>query len=516
MLAATVSTDCVLFRSEFGVHLEHSDKSPKHWNGDALVIFARACKDGQVLLGEDGEAVDLALGGALKALVRQEDFKAKEGSAKSFHMFNAGAAQRVVVVGLGSAEKADWRLAGAVAAGQLRDMRGGSAGFACVRDAPTQELAEGVLLGLHTDRRFKGSKTDDKDVSANGPHTVEFLGDGRAGDATCIDRAKAIASGVNFTRELVNGPANYVTPLSLADAAVDLAARTKLSATILDEAQCEAMGMGSFLAVARGSDVPARLIHLKYTPKGGSPSKRIAVVGKGITFDSGGYNLKAGPGSMIESMKFDMGGAATTLGAAAAIAQLEPDNVEVHFIVPTCENMINGKAFRPGDIITAMDGTTIEVNNTDAEGRLILADALLYCQDQGVSEVVDVATLTGACMVALGQNITGLWSNSDTLAQELQTASKTANEKLWRMPLEESYFEGLKSDLADMKNTGPRFGGAITAALFLQKFVKEGTSWAHLDIAGPVWAEKASGLNREAGGTGCMVRTLVEYAERSR
>merc|ERR1719436_1578972 len=184
-------------------------------------------------------------------------------------------------------------------------------------------------------------------------------------------------------------------------------------------------------------------------------------------------------------MKFDMGGAAATLGAAASIALLKPSGVEVHFVIATCENMISGNpgALRPGDIITAMDGTTIEVNNTDAEGRLTLADALLYCQDQGATEVVDVATLTGACMVALGQGIAGMWSNSDSLAGRLEAASKNSGEKLWRMPLEDSYFEGMKSDFADMKNTGPRFGGAITAALFLKKFIHKDTEWAHLDIA---------------------------------
>jgi len=236
-----------------------------------------------------------------------------------------------------------------------------------------------------------------------------------------------------------------------------------------------------------------------------------------LTFDSGGYNLKAGAGSMIEMMKFDMGGAAATLGAAAAVGQLKPKGVEVHFVIATCENMISGKpgSLHPGDIITAMDGTTIEVNNTDAEGRLTLADALLYCQEQGVTEVVDIATLTGACMVALGEGIAGMWSNCDDLAGRIDGSSKAAGEKLWRMPLEDSYFDGLKSDFADMKNTGPRFGGAITAALFLQKFVKKDVKWAHLDIAGTVWSDKPKSSNENAtGGTGSMVKTITELIKR--
>merc|ERR1719160_1771582 len=191
--------------------------------------------------------------------------------------------------------------------------------------------------------------------------------------------------------------------------------------------------MGLFLAVGRCSNLPSKLIHLTYTPPGGEVKRKVGIVGKGLTFDSGGYNIKAGAGSMIEMMKQDMGGSAATLGAAAAIAELKPKNVEVHFVVAACENMISGNdgALRPGDIITAMDGTTIEVENTDAEGRLTLADAMLYCQKQGVTEMVDIATLTGACMVALGNEVSGMWSNSDALAKHLEDSSKKAGEKIW-------------------------------------------------------------------------------------
>jgi len=371
-------------------------------------------------------------------------------------------------------------------------------------------------LGLHSDQRFRGTKTPNKDKASKGPDTVDLIGGALKADSTAaaVEKAKAIADGVIFARELVNGAPNIVTPPNLASAAEDLARQLGLTAEILDEAQCEELGMGSFLAVGRASNLPSKLIHLTYSPEGGA-SRKVGIVGKGLTFDSGGYNIKAGAGSMIEMMKMDMGGSAATLGAAAAIARLRPKDVEVHFVIATCENMISGNpgALRPGDIITAMDGTTIEVNNTDAEGRLTLADALLYCQGKGVTEVVDIATLTGACMVALGQGISGMWSNSDDLAGRLEEASKRAGEKLWRMPLEDSYFEGLKSDFADMKNTGPRFGGAITAALFLQKFVHKETKWAHLDIAGTAWAEKPKGVHPAAGGTGEMVRTLTALVQ---
>jgi leucyl aminopeptidase len=218
-------------------------------------------------------------------------------------------------------------------------------------------------------------------------------------------------------------------------------------------------------------------------------------------------NIK-GAGSGIETMKMDMGGAAATLGAAKAIGQIKPD-VEVHFVSAVTENMISGQAMHPGDILTASNGKTIEVNNTDAEGRLTLADALVFTEKLGVDAIVDLATLTGACIIALGNDIGGLWATDDALASQLKTAAAAAGEKFWQMPLEEKYFDGLKSPIADMKNTGPRPGGSITAALFLKQFVKE-TPWAHLDVAGPVWTEKEDGLNN-TGATGFPVRTLVNW-----
>lgn len=508
--------DSILFREQAGPKVELTPTRADQWRGHTLVLFVRAKAEGEegpLELGRIGEAVDTGLEGALREFVEEESFDGKEGTSKVLQTFGKDY-KRVALVGLGSAgkEATDWRLAGATAAGTLSSLKKGSAGLACVDGVQVQPLVEGMLLGLHKDKRFLGSKTPDKDKIAGGPSSLELLGAFPAGSNAAVEKAEAVASGVIFARELVNGAPNIVTPPNLAAAAEDMASRLGMTSKILDEKECEALGMGSFLAVGRASDLPAKLIHLTYSPAGGEASRKVGIVGKGLTFDSGGYNIKAGAGSMIEMMKFDMGGAAATLGAAAAVARLKPKDVEVHFVIATCENMISGNpgALRPGDIITAMDGTTIEVNNTDAEGRLTLADALLYCQDQGVTEVVDIATLTGACMVALGQGIAGMWSNSDDLAGRLEQRSKACGEKLWRMPLEDSYFEGLKSDFADMKNTGPRFGGAITAALFLQKFVRKETSWAHLDIAGTVWADKPGGTNPATGGTGSMVRTLTD------
>ncbi|KAF2616661.1 hypothetical protein F2Q68_00042019, partial [Brassica cretica] len=295
----------------------------------------------------------------------------------------------------------------------------------------------------------------------------------------------------------------------LADEAAKVASTYSdvFTANILNEEQCRELKMGSYLAVAAASANPPFFIHLVYRPPSGDVKTKLALVGKGLTFDSGGYNIKAGPGSSIELMKFDMGGSAAVLGAAKAIGEIKPPGVEVHFIVAACENMISGTGMRPGDVITASNGKTIEVNNTDAEGRLTLADALVYACNQGVDKIVDLATLTGACVIALGTSMAGIYTPNDELATEVIAASEKSGEKLWRMPLEESYWEMMKSGCADMVNTGGRAGGSITAALFLKQFVSEKVQWMHIDMAGPVWNEK------KKSGTGFGVATLVEWVQ---
>ena len=303
-------------------------------------------------------------------------------------------------------------------------------------------------------------------------------------------------------------PPNVVTPAALAESAATIARDFGLQLKVLERADCEALGMGSYLAVAQGSDLPPKFIHLTYSPQG-EVKRRLVLVGKGLTFDSGGYNLKTA-GSQIDMMKFDMGGSGAVLGAMRAIAELKPAGIEVHMLVAACENMISGGAIHPGAIVTASNGKTIEINNTDAEGRLTLADALVYACKLEPDAVVDLATLTGACVIALGEEIAGLWSPSDTLAEALVQAGEDGGENLWRMPLRASYRAGLKSGLADMKNTGPRPGGSITAALFLQDFVNKEIPWAHMDIAGTVWSDKGRGLD-PAGATGFGVRTLVNW-----
>jgi leucyl aminopeptidase len=475
------------------------------WAGDALAV---GLFENQLELSDEFAALDEKLAGTLKELIAETEFKAKPGSSAATRVGGTGEVRKIILVGLGKAEELKLeglRRAGGAAAKAAKKERCKTVGvyLPSVSEnamGSAQAIAEGIQLALYQDTRFKS----EPDETGNKVEQVHLLGYG--GQDAALVRAQQIVSGVILARELVAAPANIVTPITLAETAQAIAQEHGLEVEILEREDCEKLGMGAFLGVAQASDLPPKFIHLTYKPEG-TPRRKVAIVGKGLTFDSGGLNIK-GAGSGIEMMKTDMGGAGATLGAAKAIAQIKPD-VEVHFISAATENMISGHAIHPGDILTASNGKTIEINNTDAEGRLTLADALVFTEKLGVDAIVDLATLTGACVVALGDDIAGLWSPDDALATELLNASEPAGEKLWRMPMEEKYFEGMKSVVADMKNTGPRMGGAITAALFLKQFVKE-TAWAHLDVAGPVWTDKENGYNG-AGATGYGVRLLVNW-----
>lgn len=480
------------------------DQPRLDWTGDALAI---GLFEDAVELTGDLAQLNEKLGGVLSELIAETEFKGKEGSTAWTRLGVKASVRKVIFVGLGKPEAVEldiWRRVSATVARWAKKENKTLAISLPVYDsdpsATAQAIAEGVELALHQDNRFK-SEPEDRGLKLE---RVDLLG--LSGQEAAIARAQAISAGVILARELVAAPANAVTPITLAETAQQIASEYGLTLEILEKEDCEKLGMGAFLGVAQASDLPPKFIHLTYKPDG-TPRRRLAIVGKGLTFDSGGLNIK-GAGSGIETMKMDMGGAAATLGAAKAISQIKPD-VEVHFISAATENMISGRAMHPGDILKASNGKTIEVNNTDAEGRLTLADALVFAEKLGVDAIVDLATLTGACVIALGDNIGGLWSPDDTLASNLTKAAELAGEKFWRMPLEEKYFEGLKSQIADMKNTGPRPGGAITGALFLKQFVKD-TPWSHLDIAGPVWSDKENGYNN-AGATGYPVRTLVNW-----
>src|SRR5579883_2563875 len=481
------------------------DTSFLEWSGDGLAI---GLFEDDVELTGDLASLDEKFAGSIKELIAEEEFKAKPGSSIATRVGSGSSVRKVLLVGLGKKEalKLDTlRRAAAAAARLAKKQKSKTLGISLPvwnNDAAltAQVLTEGVHLALYQDNRFK-SEPEDK-----GPQVeqVDLLGLG--GQEAAITRANQISSGVILARQLVAAPANSVTPITMAETAAAIASEHGLQLEVLEREDCEKLGMGAFLGVAQASDLPPKFVHLTYKPEG-TPKRKLAIVGKGLTFDSGGLNIK-GAGSGIETMKIDMGGAAATLGAAKAIGQLKPD-VEVHFISAVTENMISGHAVHPGDILTASNGKTIEVNNTDAEGRLTLADALVFAEKLGVDAIVDLATLTGACVIALGDEIAGLWSSDPAIATQLTQAGELAGEKIWQMPMEEKYFDGLKSPIADMKNTGPRPGGSITAALFLKQFVKE-TPWAHLDVAGPVWTDKENGYN-SPGATGYGVRTLVNW-----
>ncbi|MEL4898384.1 leucyl aminopeptidase [Crocosphaera sp. Alani8] len=475
------------------------------WSGDAIAL---GLFENETALTGELSQLNEKTGGILAELIEEAEFEGKSGSKAVTRLGSGSPIRKLILVGLGKKDQLSLdtlRLGAAVVARVGKQEKAKSLGisFPAVnedKEKTTAAIAEGIILSLHQDNRFK-SEPEDKPSKLE---TIDILGFGEQKEA--INQAQTLASGVILARELVAAPANSIDPVTFAETAQTLATDYGLEIEILEQEECEKRGMGAFLGVAKASDLPPKFIHLTYKPTV-TPKRKLAIVGKSLTFDSGGLNIK-GAGSGIETMKMDMGGGAATLGAAKAIAQLKPD-VEVHFVCAATENMISGRAMHPGDILTASNGKTIEVNNTDAEGRLTLADALVFAEQLEVDAIVDLATLTGACIVALGNNISGLWSTDETLTEQITTASEAAGEKFWVMPMEEKYFEGLKSPIADMKNTGPRAGGSITAALFLKQFIKE-TPWAHLDIAGPVWADKESGVNN-AGATGFPVRTLVNW-----
>lgn len=484
--------------------IQISNRSLLDWNGDALAIgFLGEITEISGKLAE----LDQKLDGTISELIKETEFKGEANITVMARVGSKNPVRKIILVGLGKPEDISlntFRTAGGAIARIAKQEKVKTLAIALKSDdyednLIAQVITEGVSLALHTDNRFKSENKDELKLE-----TVELLD--LVAESAVIEKAQKIVSGVILARELVNAPANEINPLTMAEMAQDLAKEYGLELKILEAEECTKLGMGAFLGVAKASDLPPKFIHLTYKPQG-TAKRKLAIIGKGLTFDSGGLNIKVS-GSGIETMKMDMGGAAATFGAAKAIAQLQPD-VEVHFISAVTENMISGKAMHPGDILTASNGKTIEVNNTDAEGRLTLADALVYTDKLGVSAMVDLATLTGACVVALGNDIAGMWTKNAELASELKIASETAGEKLWQMPMEAKYFEQLKSPIADMKNTGSRAGGSITATLFLEQFVKD-TPWVHLDIAGPVWTEKPDNINNE-GGTGFGVRTLVNW-----
>ncbi len=465
-------------------------------------------------------AADAALGGALGKEIRDLSFEGKLGETLVLATLGTLPAARVALAGLGSRETFSAETVRRVAASVVRRFRGGGVGrIATVLHGAgigglgpgeaAQALAEGALLA---DYHFKKHRTPQKGLKRGIEELViveREAAKARQAEAG-VARALLASAAAVVARDLVNEPASICTPAHLADHAQALAKGSgRITAKVFDRAEAERRGMGAFLAVARGAGEEPRFIHLTYRPKGKS-KRRIALVGKGITFDSGGLQIK--PDHGMASMKTDMAGAAAVLGVFSALPTLSPD-VEVHGIIAATENMPGPMAYKPGDVVRAMDGTTIEIGHTDAEGRVTLADSLSYAAALKPDLIVDLATLTGAAMSALGEEIAALMANDAKLGDRLKKAAAESGERLWELPLAPEYRDLVKGTAGDLSNSGSvRYGGAITAGLFLEHFVK-GTPWAHLDIAGPAWAEREFAPYLQKGGTGYGVRTLLRFLQ---
>jgi len=465
-------------------------------------------------LSDAARAIDTASGGFVAGVLRRGDLEAKPGATLMLHQVPKVPAERVLLVGLGKEKdfhEAPYRTALVAAVKALR-ATGAADAFLCLTDLAlkrrgTAWKVEQAVIAV-TDGAYRFDRMKSKPDPRKAPLERVALHVSGRGDAkeaaAAIAKASAIGAGMSFAKDLGNLPGNICTPSYLADQAVALGKEHRLKVEVLDRKQIEKLGMGAFLAVAQGSREPPRFIVMEWN--GGKKGERpVALVGKGITFDTGGISIK--PAAEMDEMKFDMCGAASVLGTLKAAALMDlPMNVVG--VVPTTENMPGGNAIKPGDIVTTMSGQTVEILNTDAEGRLILCDALTYVEKYRPSAVIDIATLTGAMVIALGNVATGLFANSDPLAREVLQAGDDAWDRAWHMPLWDDYQEQLKSNFADFPNIGSRAGGSITAACFLSRFTKA-YPWAHLDIAGTAWKSGA-----EKGATGRPVALLSHFLAR--
>ena len=458
-----------------------------------------------IVVGEGTDAASLgkALGTTLNDALKDGDLVYKAGRCLYLHRVTGVKTPRVVFAVAADASAKAFRSALLAGLGQIK---GSGARHLLVTSALPQPMGEAhaqcVAMAL-AEGTYLYRHTKPSAPPASKLHRVSLVCSAAESIAANegLHRGQAMAAGVALARECANRPGNHCTPGFLADEAKRLGKDFGLGVEVLNHKEVEKLGMGCFLAVAQGSRQPLKFIVLRYQGAGKAAAP-VVLVGKGITFDTGGISIK--PAGDMDEMKFDMGGAASVLGTFRAVAQLKP-KINLVGLIPACENMPDGAAVKPGDVVTSMSGQTVEILNTDAEGRLILCDALTYAERFKPAAVIDIATLTGACVVALGHHRSGLFSSDDVLAAQLDSAGQAALDPCWRMPLDEEYDEGLKSNFADMGNVGPRAGGAITAAMFLKRFTSK-YAWAHLDIAGSAWK---SGANK--GATGRPVPLLTQF-----
>ena len=471
----------------------------------ALVIGCTAVAAGTPLF----DTVNAALGGVPARMYESREFTGKPGTVKVIHTLGALPAERVVLVGVGEGKEVTperVRRGAGSAAQVLVAAQIDSAASALHHAAPVEGLLEASLEGFSLGAyRYDCYKTKDPQPVLLQEITALCTAETAAQAAQAAERIETVCAAVRMTRDLVSAPGNVATPAYLADKALEIGGRYGIHGTVLDREELERLGMGALLAVGQGSHHPPRLVVLEYRGAGAT-GEPVALVGKGITFDTGGISLK--PRENMELMKHDMAGAAAVLGTMQAAAALKLP-VNLVGLVPLAENMPDARSYKPGDVLHTLAGLTVEINNTDAEGRLILCDALHYAQRFRPSAVIDLATLTGACVVALGHEATGALANDSGLLAELKRAGEVTGERLWELPLWEEYGDLLKSDIADLKNSGGPHAGTVSAGWFLKQFAGP-RPWVHLDIAGTAWEEKGRHYLPK-GATGIGVRLLVEY-----
>ncbi|MEK6284885.1 MAG: leucyl aminopeptidase [Acidobacteriota bacterium] len=479
---------------------------------DALVVtIYEGEKADEGALKELDERTD----GIVNQILGTDEMRGKQGDMVYVHRPGKLRAGRLLLIGAGKREDFSVNTIRKVTGSAARFLRGkGARSMAVLRRSQldignsAQAAVEGVLLGLFEPDMYKTENKEERRIDEL--VLVAAMAGSEEALASGVERGRIIGEAVNLARELSNEPSSTLTPSELAERAKETASKFGLDIDVLDEARMKELGMGALLGVARGSDEPAKLIVLRYTPgesePAGDEADLIAIVGKGITFDSGGISIK--PAEGMEKMKYDMSGAAATLAAMRAIAQLKP-RVNVIGLMPTTENMPSGRAYKPGDVLRAMSGKTIEVINTDAEGRLILADAISYARKLGATKIIDLATLTGAVSIALGTINVAILGNNQLLVDEVRAAAREVGERFWQLPMDDDYREMIKSDIADIKNSAGRNAGTITAAYFLHEFAED-TPWVHLDIAGTAWENDRKPYMAK-GPTGVAIRTLINY-----
>ena len=479
---------------------------------DALVV---TIYEGEKAAEGALKELDERTGGIVSEMLGTDEMRGKQGDMVYIYRPGNIRAGRLLLVGAGKREEFSVDSVRKVAGAAARVLRGkGARTMAILRRSQldlgksAQAAVEGVLIGLFEPDMYKTENKEERRIDelilvAAAPGSDDELAKG-------VERGRIIGEAVNFARELSNEPSSILTPSELAERSKETANRFGLEIDVLDETRMKELGMGALLGVARGSDEPARLIVLRYSPDEAKPmgndSEVIAIVGKGITFDSGGISIK--PAEGMEKMKYDMSGAAAALAAMRAIAQLKP-RVNVIGVMPTTENMPSGRAYKPGDVLRAMSGKTIEVINTDAEGRLVLADAVTYAIKLGATKIIDLATLTGAVSIALGPVNVAILGNDQAFIDELREAAREVGERFWQLPMDADYRELIKSDIADIKNSAGRYAGTITGAYFIREFAED-TPWCHLDIAGTAW-ENERKSHMAKGPTGVAIRTLINY-----